>query len=80
MNTGVATIYSGEKQNTLHAACTNIYIYINNNNRTPLPLKEKTRARSIYTTSIKTTQLVKMSIDPKFVELAADVIINRILL
>ena len=38
----------------------------------PLPLSEKTHPHSIL--QVPTTQLAKMSIDPKFVELTADVV------
>ena len=42
------------------------------NNWTPPALSEKTHSRSIL--QVPTTQLAKMSIDPKFVELTADVV------
>ena len=38
----------------------------------PLPLSEKTHPHRIL--QVPTTQLAKMSVDPKFVELTADVL------
>ena len=45
----------------------------NNNNRNP-PIKMKKLTHMVSLFQVPTTQLAKMSIDPKFVELTADVL------
>ena len=57
------------RNRTLNAACTKKK---KKNVTGPLPLSEKTHPHSIRVLQVPTTQLVKMSIDPKFVELTAD--------
>ena len=55
----------------LDAACAKKYIYIYTITG-PVPLSGKTHLRSML--QGPTTQLAKMSIDPKFVEVTADIV------
>ena len=58
---------SGGKQNIpgMH------FCFLKQNNRIP-PIEKKTHQHSLL--QVPTTQLAKMSVDPKFVELTADVL------
>ena len=54
--------------------CIYVYTFFSNKRIGPLPLR-KTHPHSIL--QVPTTQLAKMSIDPKFVELTADVLVIK---
>ena len=58
------------EKNKMCSPCIYIYIFFFNKIVGPLPLR-KTHPHSIL--QVPTTQLANMSIDPKFVELTADV-------
>ena len=64
-------MYTHVTADAIHASARNIYFVINSGQKIG-PRLIKTRPFSLL--QVRTTQLAKMSIDPKFVELMADVL------